>query len=91
VETLASSEALDDAALLDLIEHHLSILTARPLSGAVDSAALIERLERLHHITTISAAEELRCIAEIEACQGWRVEGVRSTEDLVAGRLALTR
>lgn len=68
----ASSEALDDAALLDLIEHHLSVLAARPLGGVVNAAALTDRLERLHRIETISAAEKLRCIAEIDACQIWR-------------------
>ncbi len=82
---------LDDDALLDLAERALIALGARPLSGAVEDDALSGRVERLHRVETIAAAEKLRCVAELDTRQAWRAEGARSTADLLARRLRLTR
>ncbi|MGH8895936.1 MAG: DUF222 domain-containing protein [Egibacteraceae bacterium] len=87
----AAVEQLDDHALLDLIEQGLAALGARPLSGAVEDAALAESVERLHRVETVAAAEKLRRVAEVDARGVWRAEGARSTADLLARRLQLTR
>jgi 5-methylcytosine-specific restriction protein A len=39
----------------------------------------------------MAAAEKLRRVAEVDARQAWRAEGARSTADLLAQRLGLTR
>ncbi|MGH8901460.1 MAG: DUF222 domain-containing protein [Egibacteraceae bacterium] len=84
-------ETLDDHALLGLIEHALAALGARPLDGQVGDATLAESVERLHRLETVTAAEKLRRVAEVDARQAWRAEGARSTADLLARRLRLTR
>ncbi|MGH8897434.1 MAG: DUF222 domain-containing protein [Egibacteraceae bacterium] len=84
-------ETLDDDALLDLVERGLTALAGRPLSGAVEDTMLAVRVERLHRVETVAAAEKLRCIAEVDARGMWRAEGARSTADLLARRLRLTR
>jgi hypothetical protein len=55
------------------------VLGTRPLGGAVEDTDLAERVERLHRVETVATAERLRCIAEVDARQAWRVEGARST------------
>jgi len=90
-EAEAQVEQLDDHALLNLIERSLTALAARPLGGQIDDLALTERVERLHRVETIAAAEKLRCVAEVDVRQTWRAEGARSTADLLAQRLRLTR
>ncbi|MGH8899074.1 MAG: DUF222 domain-containing protein, partial [Egibacteraceae bacterium] len=87
----AAAETLDDHALLDLIEHGLALLGARPLDGKVDDAGLAESVERLHRVETVAAAEKLRRVAAVDARGVWRSEGARSTADLLARRLRLTR
>ncbi|MGH8885447.1 MAG: DUF222 domain-containing protein [Egibacteraceae bacterium] len=87
----AAVETLDDHALLDLIEQGLAALGARPLSGAVEDAALAESVERLHRLETVVAGEKLRRVAQVDARGAWRAEGARSTADLLARRLRLTR
>ncbi|MGH8884078.1 MAG: DUF222 domain-containing protein [Egibacteraceae bacterium] len=87
----ATVETLDDHALLDLIEQGLAVLGARPLDAAVEDTDLAERVERLHRVETVVAAEKLRCVAEVDARGAWRAEGARSTADLLARRLRLTR
>jgi Domain of unknown function (DUF222) len=84
-------EGLSNHALLDLIEQGLAALGARPLDGQVDDAALAESVERLHRLEIVAAAEKLRRVAEVDARQAWRAEGARSTADLLAQRLRLTR
>ncbi|MGH8887949.1 MAG: DUF222 domain-containing protein, partial [Egibacteraceae bacterium] len=84
-------EQLDDDALLDLVEQGLAALAGRPLSGAVEDTTLAARVERLHRVETVAAAEKLRCVAEVDARGAWRGEGARSTADLLARRLRLTR
>ncbi|MGH8903529.1 MAG: DUF222 domain-containing protein [Egibacteraceae bacterium] len=84
-------DTLDDHALLDLAEHALATLGARPLDGQIDDAVLADSVERLHRMETIVAAEKLRRIAEIDARSAWRAEGARSTADLLTRRLRLTR
>ncbi|MGH8897458.1 MAG: DUF222 domain-containing protein [Egibacteraceae bacterium] len=84
-------ETLDDRALLDLAERALAALGARPLDGQVDDTTLAERVEQLHRVETVTAAEKLRCVAEVDARGAWRAEGARSTADLLARRLRLTR
>ena len=90
-ETEAQVGQLDDHALLDLAKRCLAALAARPLDGQVDDAALTESIAQLHQVETITAAEKLRRIAEADARQTWRAEGARSTADLLAQRLRLTR
>jgi Domain of unknown function (DUF222) len=90
VET-ARVEQLDDDALLGLIEGGLAVLGNRPLGGSVEDTTLAARIERLHRVETVAAAEKLRCIAEVDARGAWRSEGARSTADLLAQRLRLTR
>ncbi len=84
-------ELLDDDALLDLVEQGLAALAGRPLSGAVEDTALAARVERLHRLETVVVGEKLRCVAEVDARGVWRSEGARSTADLLARRLRLTR
>ncbi|MGH8888040.1 MAG: DUF222 domain-containing protein, partial [Egibacteraceae bacterium] len=87
----AAVETLDDHALLDLAEHVLAALGARPLDGQVDDVALAESVERLHRLETVVAGEKLRRVAQVDARGAWRAEGARSTADLLARRLRLTR
>ncbi|MGH8888101.1 MAG: DUF222 domain-containing protein [Egibacteraceae bacterium] len=87
----AAVEALDGSALLDLVERGLAALGAQPLDGQVDDAALAESVERLHRIETVVAGEKLRRVAQVDARGVWRSEGARSTADLLARRLRLTR
>ncbi|MGH8898736.1 MAG: DUF222 domain-containing protein [Egibacteraceae bacterium] len=87
----AAVETLDDHALLDLAERGLAALAARPLNVVVEDAALAESVERLHRLETVVAAEKLRRVAEVDARGVWRSEGARSTVDLLARRLRLTR
>ncbi|MGH8886478.1 MAG: DUF222 domain-containing protein [Egibacteraceae bacterium] len=87
----AAVETLDDHALLDLAEHVLAALGARPLDGQVDDIALAESVERLHRLETVVAGEKLRRVAQVDARGAWRAEGARSTADLLARRLRLTR
>jgi hypothetical protein len=61
------------------------------LGDQVGDAELTDSVERLHRLETIVAAEKLRRVAEIDARQAWRNEGARSTADLLARRLRLTR
>jgi Domain of unknown function (DUF222) len=84
-------ETLDDHALLNLAERVLAALGARPLGGAVNDAALAESVERLHRLETVAAAEKLRRVAEVDVRGVWRAEGARSTAELLAQRLRLTR
>jgi hypothetical protein len=84
-------ERLDDHALLNLVERSLAILASRPLDETVDDAELAESVQRLHRLQTVTAAEKLRRIAEVDLRQTWRTEGARSTTDLLAQRLKLTR
>jgi Tfp pilus assembly protein FimT len=84
-------EQLDDQTLLDLVEHSLAALTSRPLDGTVSDDELAESVGRLHRLETITAAEKLRRIAEVDLRQTWRAEGARSTADLLAQRLKLTQ
>ena len=84
-------DGLDDAGLLDLIERGLALLGVHPLDGQIGDHALGESVERLHRLETITAAEKLRRIAEADARQTWRAESARSTADLLAQRLRLTR
>ncbi|MGH8887897.1 MAG: DUF222 domain-containing protein, partial [Egibacteraceae bacterium] len=87
----AAVETLDDQALLDLAEHALAALSARPLDAAVEDTDLAERVERLHRVETVVVAEKLRRVAQVDARGAWRAEGARSTADLLARRLRLTR
>ncbi|MGH8887789.1 MAG: DUF222 domain-containing protein [Egibacteraceae bacterium] len=87
----AAVETLDDHALLDLAERVLAALGARPLDGQVDDIALAESVERLHRLETVVAGEKLRRVAQVDARGAWRGEGARSTADLLARRLRLTR
>ncbi|MGH8887489.1 MAG: DUF222 domain-containing protein, partial [Egibacteraceae bacterium] len=87
----AAVETLDDHALLDLAEHALAALSARPLDAAVEDTDLAERVERLHRLETVVVGEKLRCVAAVDARGAWRAEGARSTADLLARRLRLTR
>ncbi|MGH8885834.1 MAG: DUF222 domain-containing protein [Egibacteraceae bacterium] len=87
----AAVETLDDHALLDLAEHALAALGAQPLDGLVDDAELAESVERLHRLETVVAGEKLRRVAAVDARGVWRSEGARSTADLLARRLRLTR
>jgi Domain of unknown function (DUF222) len=87
----AAVETLDEHALLDLIERVLGVLGARPLDGQIDDAALAASVERLHRLETVVAAEKLRRVAEVDARGVWRAEGARSTAELLAQRLRLTR
>ncbi|MGH8885956.1 MAG: hypothetical protein ACRDYX_12430, partial [Egibacteraceae bacterium] len=80
----AAVETLDDHALLDLAERVLAALGARPLDAAVEDTDLAERVERLHRLETVAAAEKLRCVAAVDARGAWRAEGARSTADLLA-------
>jgi hypothetical protein len=82
---------LDDHALLDLVERSLTVLVSRPLDGTAGGGELAESVGRLHQLETVTAAEKLRRIAEVDSRQTWRAEGVRSTADLLAQRLKLTR
>jgi hypothetical protein len=84
-------EQLDDDALLDLTKRALVVLGTRPLSGTVEDDELTGRVERLQRVETVAAAEKLRCIVEVDTRQVWRAEGARSTADLLAQRLRLTR
>jgi NAD-dependent dihydropyrimidine dehydrogenase PreA subunit len=86
-----SLEGLGGDALLDLIERGLASLGAQPLGGQVDDPALAESVERLHRLETVVVAEKLRRVAEVDARGVWRAEGARSTTDLLAQRLRLTR
>ncbi|MGH8884566.1 MAG: DUF222 domain-containing protein, partial [Egibacteraceae bacterium] len=52
---------------------------------------LAARVERLHRVETVVVAEKLRCVAAVDARGVWRAEGARSTADLLARRLRLTR
>ncbi|MGH8886799.1 MAG: hypothetical protein ACRDYX_16855 [Egibacteraceae bacterium] len=36
------------------------------MSGAVEDTTLAARVERLHRVETVAAAEKLRCIAEVD-------------------------
>ncbi|MGH8900754.1 MAG: hypothetical protein ACRDYA_03505 [Egibacteraceae bacterium] len=74
-----------------MIEHTPAVLGARPLDGRVDDATLACRIERLRRVETITAAQKLRYVAEIDARGPWWAEGARSTADLLAQRLRLTR
>ncbi len=87
----AAVETLDDDALLDLAERALAALGAQPLDGQVDDIALAESVERLHRVETVVAGEKLRRVAAVDVRQAWRAEGARSTADLLARRLRLTR
>ncbi|MGH8886675.1 MAG: DUF222 domain-containing protein, partial [Egibacteraceae bacterium] len=87
----AAVEQLDGSALLDLAERALAALGAQPLSGAVEDAELAESVERLHRLETVVAGEKLRRVAAVDVRQAWRAEGARSTADLLARRLRLTR
>ncbi|MGH8899983.1 MAG: DUF222 domain-containing protein, partial [Egibacteraceae bacterium] len=84
-------EGLSGDVLLDLIERGMALLGAQPLDSDVDDATLAESVERLHRVETVAAAEKLRRIAEVDVRQAWRAEGARSTADLLARRLRLTR
>ncbi|MGH8887714.1 MAG: DUF222 domain-containing protein, partial [Egibacteraceae bacterium] len=86
-----AAEALDGSALLDLAERALAALGAQPLGGDIDDAALAESVERLHRLETVVAGEKLRRVAQVDARGAWRAEGARSTADLLARRLRLTR
>ncbi|MGH8895963.1 MAG: hypothetical protein ACRDZ4_02805, partial [Egibacteraceae bacterium] len=88
---VAVVEQLDDHALLDLVEQGLAALVARPLDGQVDDAELAESVERLHRLETVVVGEKLRRVAEVDVRGVWRAEGARSTADLLARRLRLTR
>ncbi len=72
----AAVETLDDHALLDLAERVLAALSARPLNAAVEDTDLAERVERLHRVETVAAAEKLRCVAAVDrapsARHAWR-------------------
>jgi hypothetical protein len=87
---VTSVEQLNDHALLALIERGLAALDTRSLDE-VDDTTLAERVEQLHRVETITAAQKLRCIAELNIRQTWQAEGARSTADLLARRLHLTR
>jgi hypothetical protein len=84
-------QGLESVALLDLIEQHLAALGAHPLDAEPDDDALAESVERLHRLETMVAAEKLRRIAEVDIRQTWRAQGARSTVELLAQRLQLTR
>ncbi|MGH8899376.1 MAG: DUF222 domain-containing protein [Egibacteraceae bacterium] len=87
----AAVETLDDHTLLDLAERALAALGARPLDGQVDDTTLAESVERLYRVETVAVAEKLRRVAAVDARGVWRAEGARSTADLLARRLRLTR
>ncbi|MGH8888066.1 MAG: DUF222 domain-containing protein, partial [Egibacteraceae bacterium] len=87
----AAVETLDGSALLDLAERALAALGAQPLDGQVDDTTLAESVERLHRLETVVAGEKLRRVAQVDARGAWRAEGARSTADLLARRLRLTR
>ncbi|MGH8896142.1 MAG: DUF222 domain-containing protein, partial [Egibacteraceae bacterium] len=91
VGRVAEVETLDDHALLDLAERALAALSARSLDAVVEDHVLAERVEQLQRVETVAAAEKLRCIAAVDARGVWRAEGARSTADLLARRLRLTR
>jgi len=91
VEAAAPLKGLGDAALLDVIEQGLALLSGRVLDSDVDDGALADSVERLHRIETRAGAEKLRRIAEADLRQTWRAEGARSMADLLTQRLKLTR
>jgi 5-methylcytosine-specific restriction protein A len=84
-------EGLGGQALLGLAERVLAALSASPLDDQVDDAELTDSVERLHRLETVVAAEKLRRVAEVDARQAWRAENARSTADLLAQRLRLTK
>ncbi|MGH8933336.1 MAG: DUF222 domain-containing protein [Egibacteraceae bacterium] len=84
-------EGLSGEALLDVIQHGLMLLGGEALGEELDDSQLAGRVEWLHRVETMAAAEKLRCVAEVDARQAWRGEGARSTADLLARRLRLTR
>ncbi|MGH8888104.1 MAG: DUF222 domain-containing protein, partial [Egibacteraceae bacterium] len=84
-------ETFDGSALLDLIERGLALLGAQPLDSDIDDTTLAESVERLHRLETVVAGEKLRRVAQVDARGAWRAEGARSTADLLARRLRLTR
>ncbi|MGH8909762.1 MAG: DUF222 domain-containing protein [Egibacteraceae bacterium] len=78
-------------ALLGLAKQTLTAVGKQPLDVEFGDAELAESVGRLHELETIVAAEKLRRIAEVDVRQAWRGEGARSTADLLARRLRLTR
>ena len=84
-------EGMGTQELLSLAKQILGVLGCQPLSGQVDDEALTGTVQRLHELETIVAAEKLRRIAEIDMRQAWRAQSARSTADLLAQRLRLTR
>ncbi|MGH7966780.1 MAG: hypothetical protein ACRERD_33965, partial [Candidatus Binatia bacterium] len=86
-----SLDGLGDQALLSLAEQAFAAIGAQALDQIIDDDTLAGSVERLHRMETVVAAEKLRRIAEIDARQAWRGQGARSTTDLVARRLRLTR
>ncbi|MGH8888009.1 MAG: DUF222 domain-containing protein, partial [Egibacteraceae bacterium] len=91
VQGATAAESLDGSALLDLIERGLALLGAQPLGGDIDDTTLADSVERLHRLETVVAGEKLRRVAQVDARGAWRAEGARSTADLLARRLRLTR
>ncbi|MDP9406176.1 MAG: hypothetical protein M3O86_06185, partial [Actinomycetota bacterium] len=64
-------------------------LTAEPLDGAVDDAALTASVERLHRLEAAVTAEKLRRLREVHARAAYTATGDRSTGELLT-RLGLT-
>lgn len=54
------------------------------LDGQIDEAAPVDTVQLLHQVETVTAAEKLRWVAEMDARQAWRAEGTRSTTDMLA-------
>ncbi len=84
-------EGLSGEGLLDLAERALAAVIAQPLEEELGDARLAESVQRLYRLETMAAAEKLRRIAEVDARQAWREEGVRSTAGMLMQRLRLTR
>lgn len=90
IEAPPSGEAAGTGELLATLDRTVGALGAQPLSEAVDAAGLTDSVAQLERLERRLHAEKVRRIGEIEARQAFAGEA-RSTVELLADRLALTR
>jgi hypothetical protein len=85
-----SGEPGSTAELLATLDQALTALRAQPLSDAVGDAALTDSVEQLERLERRLHAETVRRVGEVEDRQAFAGQA-RSTADLLADRLNLTR
>lgn len=90
-EVLDALAEVDITAVLVVAKRAVDRLGADPLSSLTDDGALTGSVRELQRIETMISAEKLRRVAEIDERQAHVTQGARTTAELLAGQLGLTR